>query len=151
MLTNVLIGILMMILTTGVHSVFTVVSLLMLNRSVHRRQELHLHQALVLIAGTILLFFTAVLAEVGVWAVAYLRLGAVEGVEASLYYSMVTFTTLGYGDIVLSDRWRLLSSFEAANGIIMLGWTTAVVMAVVQRTFGRVLEHLHRQRRPSAP
>jgi voltage-gated potassium channel Kch len=151
MLTNVLIGILMMILTTGVHSVFTVVSLLMLNRSVHRRQELHLHQALVLIAGTILLFFTAVLAEVGVWAVAYLMLGAVEGVEASLYYSMVTFTTLGYGDIVLSDRWRLLSSFEAANGIIMLGWTTAVVMAVVQRTFGRVLEQLHRERRPSDP
>jgi voltage-gated potassium channel Kch len=150
-MTNVLIGILMMILTTGVHSVFTVVSLLMLNRSVHRRQELHLHQALVLIAGTILLFFTAVLAEVGVWAVAYLMLGAVEGVEASLYYSMVTFTTLGYGDIVLSDRWRLLSSFEAANGIIMLGWTTAVVMAVVQRTFGRVLEQLHRERRPSDP
>jgi hypothetical protein len=140
---------LMMILTTGIHSVFTVVSLLMLNRWTHRRRDVHLRHALVLIAGVILLFFAAVLAEVGVWAFAYLTLGAVEGIEASLYYSMVTFTTLGYGDIVLSDRWRLLSSLEAANGIIMLGWTTAVVMAVVQRTFARVLEQLHRERRAS--
>jgi len=43
------------------------------------------------------------------------------------------FTTLGYGDVVLSDRWRLLSSLQAANGIIMFGWTTAIVLATVQR------------------
>ena len=61
----------------------------------------------------------------------------------------VTFTTLGYGDIVLPDRWRLLSSFEAANGIIMFGWTTAVVMYVVQRSFSKVPEHIHRKRGPS--
>jgi hypothetical protein len=48
---------------------------------------------------------------------------------------MVTFTTLGYGDVLLDDRWRLLASFEAANGIIMFGWTTAIVMAVVHRIY----------------
>jgi hypothetical protein len=48
---------------------------------------------------------------------------------------MVTFTTLGYGDVVLDQQWRLLASFEAANGIIMFGWTTAIVMAVVHHVY----------------
>jgi len=55
------------------------------------------------------------------------------GFEKTFYLSMDTFTTLGYGDVVLMKRWRLLASFEAANGIIMFGWTTAIVIAVVQR------------------
>jgi len=48
---------------------------------------------------------------------------------------MVTFTTLGYGDILLDEQWRLLASFEAANGILMFGWSTAIVMAVVHRIY----------------
>ena len=48
---------------------------------------------------------------------------------------MVTFTTLGYGEIVLDEQWPLLASFEAANGIIMFGWTTAIVIAAVQRVY----------------
>jgi hypothetical protein len=73
--------------------------------------------------------------EVLVWAGAYLALGAIEGIERAFYFSMVTFTTLGYGDIVLDEQWRLLGSFESANGIIMFGWTTAIVMAVVTRVY----------------
>jgi voltage-gated potassium channel Kch len=80
------------------------------------------------------MFIVAVL-ETLVWAFAYLALGAIEGLEKALYFSMVTFTTLGYGEIVLEERWRLLASFEAANGIIMFGWTTAIVIAAVQRTY----------------
>ena len=146
MITNILLGTMMMVLTTGVHSVFTVAAVLMLNRWVHRRDRLHSYESLALISGTILMFFGAALIEVGIWAAAYLRLGAFEGVESAVYYSMVTFTTLGFGDIILTERWRLLSSIEAANGIIMFGWTTAVVMTVVQRTFAKVLEHFHRDR-----
>ena len=48
---------------------------------------------------------------------------------------MVTFTTLGYGDIVLDENWRLLASFEAATGIIMFGWTTAIVLASLQSAY----------------
>jgi hypothetical protein len=44
---------------------------------------------------------------------------------------MVSFTTLGYGDIVLGEGWRLLASFEAANGIILFGWTTALIFAFI--------------------
>ena len=62
-------------------------------------------------------------------------LEAIQGFENAFYFSMVTYTTLGCGDIVLDERWRLLSSFEAANGIIMFGWTTAIVIYVVQRVY----------------
>jgi voltage-gated potassium channel Kch len=145
MMPNILLGTLMMIVTTAIHSVFTIFSLRVLNRWLHRRHNVHSYNAIALIAGTILMFFAAALIEVGLWAGAYLAIGAVEGVETSIYYSMVTFTTLGYGDVVLSDRWRLLSSLEAANGIIMFGWTTAVVMAVVQRSFAKALRHSNRK------
>ena len=62
-------------------------------------------------------------------------MNAIQGFERALYFSMVTFTTLGYGDIVLHERWRLLASSEAANGVIMFSWTTAIVIAAVQRVY----------------
>lgn len=146
MLTNILVGILMMVVTTVVHAFFMMVNFDILERSSAHTHKHGLSVRLMMVCGTILMFFVAALIEVGVWATSYLLLGALQGLETALYYSMVTFTTLGYGDIVLPDRWRLLSSFEAANGIIMFGWTTAVVMAVVQRAFASVLKRIHEKR-----
>jgi len=80
------------------------------------------------------MFLVSVL-EVLAWAATYLALNAIQGFEQALYFSTVTFTTLGYGDILLDERWRLLASFEATNGIIMFGWTTAIVVAAVQRIY----------------
>jgi hypothetical protein len=48
---------------------------------------------------------------------------------------MVTYTTVGYGDVVLPATWRLLASFQAANGIIMFGWTTAIVMTAIREIY----------------
>ncbi len=66
-------------------------------------------------------------------AAVYLAVGAIPDPETALYFSIVTFTTLGYGDVTLDTGWRLLASFQAANGTIMFGWTTAIVMAVIHR------------------
>ncbi|AOS97594.1 Ion channel [Microbulbifer aggregans] len=87
------------------------------------------------VSAVVLLMFFASVAEVMVWAVVYKWLGAFSEGEPAIYFSMVTYTTLGYGDIVLGENLRLLSSFQAAIGIIMFGWTTAVVLAVVQRLY----------------
>ena len=78
--------------------------------------------------------FLATIAEVCVWAITYrlLEVPALASVEDAFYFSMVTYTTLGYGDLVMEGSWRVLSAFEAANGLIMFGWTTAVVIRVVQ-------------------
>jgi hypothetical protein len=48
---------------------------------------------------------------------------------------MVTFTSLGYGDIVLTGKWRTLASIQAANGVIVFGWTTALIFDFIQRMY----------------
>jgi hypothetical protein len=76
--------------------------------------------------------------QVTLWAAVYrwvLPAGGLETFEQALYFSLVTFTTLGYGDITLGPEWRLLSGIEALNGILLVGWTTALLFAVVQRTW----------------
>jgi voltage-gated potassium channel Kch len=77
--------------------------------------------------------------EVVVWAVAYRALPSISTLdtfEKAMYFSVVTFTTLGYGDITLpQEEWRMLSGIEALNGILLVGWTTAFLFAVVQRTW----------------
>jgi hypothetical protein len=70
------------------------------------------------------------------WASVYLGLNIIETFEQALYFSMVSYTTLvGYRDIVLEQKYHLFSSFEAANGIIMFGWTTSIVIANVQKLY----------------
>jgi hypothetical protein len=69
--------------------------------------------------------------EIWSWAFLYLLLGQFDSLERSVYFSTVTFTTLGYGDITLEPRWQLLSGFEAINGVVLLGVTTAYVFAVL--------------------
>ena len=134
MLPQLLLGSLLVVATSAVHSAVTVLVLRLL-RALHRDHSLiqtHLGRAS-LVAGTVLLLFLAAVIEVMIWAWTYLQVGALEGLEAATYFSMVTFTTLGYGDITLSEDWRLLASFQAAIGIIMFGWTTAIIVALIQR------------------
>jgi len=73
--------------------------------------------------------------ESTLWASFYVFVGALATFGDALYFSIVTFTTLGYGDITLDEPWRVLGAFEAANGIILFGWTTAIIVAAVQRVF----------------
>ncbi len=73
--------------------------------------------------------------EIWIWAVLYRWLGEFESMERALYFSTVTFTTLGYGDITLQERWQLLSSFEATNGIILFGVSTAFVFVAMRKLF----------------
>ena len=95
-----------------------------------------------LISALVLMMFYASLFEALIWALTYLAVGAISGLEEALYFSTVTYTTLGYGDVLLDQSWRLLASFQAANGIIMFGWTTALIVAF--------LTHVVTQRRQAA-
>lgn len=117
--------------TTAAHGIGTVVALRALTR-VQRVNRTHVGRGFVIAALVLVMFLVSVLDAV-LWAHAYVQVGAIPDFETALYFSMVTFTTLGYGDITLSPDWRLLASFEAANGIIMFGWTTALIVAYMQR------------------
>ena len=63
------------------------------------------------------------------WALIYLALGAFEDFETALYFSGATFTSLGYGDVVLNGRERLIAPLQAANGLMMFGITTGLIAA----------------------
>ena len=82
---------------------------------------------------TVLGLFLAHTIEVWLWAGAYFATGAVPSFEDALYFSTVTFSTLGYGDITLSPEWRLFSSLEAVNGFLLIGWSTAFLVSASTR------------------
>jgi len=83
----------------------------------------------------VLFLLVAVVIDVLLWAALYYFIGAIPNFEDSIYFSTVTFTTVGYGDIVLGREFRLLATFEAVNGWIIFGWATALVMIVIQRLY----------------
>ena len=88
-----------------------------------------------LMAAVVVWFFLSICVQCWAWAMAFIWLDALEGLEQALYFATVTFTTVGYGDVVLTPEWRLLGAFTAANGTIVIGWTTALVFVAVQRLF----------------
>jgi hypothetical protein len=90
-----------------------------------------------LVAFVVLLLCYATLAESAIWAKFYVFVGAIPTLEEALYFSTVTFTTLGYGDVTVGNEWRLLAALQAANGIIIFGWTTAIVVALLQHVISR--------------
>ena len=134
MLQHILLGGMLMIATTAIHAGCTVVVISTYKaRNVERWGANSRARQVVILSGYVLLFFLASLLEIWLWAAIYRALGALSDLEEALYFSAVTFTTLGYGDVVLQSSWRLLASFQSVNGIIMFGWTTAIIVALVQR------------------
>jgi voltage-gated potassium channel Kch len=83
----------------------------------------------------ILFLLIPIILDLTLWAAFYYASGALPSFEEALYFSTVTFTTVGYGDIVLDREWRQLATFEAVNGWIIFGWATALIMAVIQRLY----------------
>jgi hypothetical protein len=72
------------------------------------------------------------LAQLSIWAIVFWLLGEFETISAAVYHSAVNFATLGYGDLVMSERNRFLGPLEAINGVLMVGVSTAVLMATFQ-------------------
>lgn len=134
MAAQLVIAVVMLVLTAGVHSLVTVIQVEFAHRPAleawcapHRRRRL------LLILGMALLTALALMVEILLWALVYRGLGLMAGLEASVYFSGITFTTVGYGDMTLPQCWRLLSVAEAVNGVLMAGWSTAQLVYMVQR------------------
>ncbi|MDX2503356.1 MAG: potassium channel family protein [Gammaproteobacteria bacterium] len=134
MLIKIFIAIAIIFITTIIHAVGMVIILDSLKKYYgHWKDSFKSH--IMWVGGSILFLFFITLLEVLVWALTFITFNAIDHFEQALYFSMVTYTTLGYGDVLLDEHWRLLGSFAAANGIIMFGWTTAIVIAVVQKVY----------------
>jgi hypothetical protein len=71
--------------------------------------------------------------EIAMWALAYGLVDAAPEGTSRLYFAFVNYTTLGYGDVVPVERWRLLGPMTAMNGVLLFGWSTAVIFEVLRR------------------
>jgi hypothetical protein len=137
MLLNIAIRALLILLTTAIHAGGMFLALRSIRRhGMGERTEARLSRVF-RVGSIVLIMYLVAVMEVLAWAVTYLLSNALDGFERALYFSMVSFTTLGYGDVVLDGSRRLLASLEAVNGIIMFGWSTAIVIATVQHVYFR--------------
>ena len=133
------IGALLIATTVALHGFVTVAWVRMLaDRFEDRTGHWRSRRLLIVWTTTVIVLVLLHSAEITLWAVAYHHLlppGQLQTFEGALYFSFVTFTTLGYGDITLGEGWRLLSGIEALNGLLLVGWTTALLFAIVQRSW----------------
>jgi Ion channel len=82
---------------------------------------------------TIAFALVAHLIEIALWAVLFVICGEFKEFAGAYYHSAVNYSTLGYGDVIMSPSWKLLGPLEAADGSLMFGVSTAMVFAVIQR------------------
>src|SRR5215468_6193066 len=98
------------------------------------------HPWLLLIAvmiATVSVLMVAHASEVIVWSLAYAIVNAAPDNADLVYFAFVNYTTLGYGDVTPLAKWRLLGPMTALNGVLMIGWSTALIFEVLIRAIGR--------------
>ena len=98
--------------------------------------EAHHHFSLkraVAILVIVLALFTLHGIEIWLYAAVYLMIGAVENLEAAVYFSTITYASIGFGDSEMARPWRLVGAIEGINGVLLLGWSTAFFVTVVAR------------------
>jgi hypothetical protein len=103
----------------------------------------HTHSSLFLIAvmiPTVSVLMAAHVIEVFAWALAYWMFDAAPAGANLVYFAFVNYATLGYGDILPVERWRLLGPITAMSGMLLFGWSTAVIFEVLRRTLVRTLD-----------
>ncbi|QNL18950.1 two pore domain potassium channel family protein [Hyphobacterium sp. CCMP332] len=84
--------------------------------------------------------------EMWLYAALYLVLGVFNDMEEALYFSISTFTTVGFGELVIEGRWRILGALESFNGFLLIGWSTAFMVSVISRIRTMEMDWLDRLR-----
>jgi hypothetical protein len=132
MLRQFLVSIAVSVGNIAIHAIF-MAAVLRVSRAADERATSR--QSLRLVAvmiATVSVFMAAHIAEVAVWALAYRIVGAAPPGTDFIYFAFVNYTTLGYGDVIPIERWHLLGPMTAMNGVLLFGWSTAVIFAVLR-------------------
>jgi hypothetical protein len=133
MIARLLVGSSLMALCVVVHAAGLSWAIRMLRGSRLLRQRFwHSTWLFVIVAVWIVILH---LIEITIWAAMYVWNGAITDLPTAAYFSAVTYTTTGYGDIVLPAEWRLDGAVEALTGILMCGWSTGFFFAIVNRIY----------------
>lgn len=140
MIGNLVLAGLMVALTVVIHFAGLLVLMWLLRARGHRFRA---HESAIGQGAAIVFVVLGLVAihtvEIWLYAVVYWTLAALPDFESALYFSTTSFTTIGYGDVVLEKQWRVFGAIEGANGLLLFGWSTAFLFAVTARM--RTLEH----------
>jgi hypothetical protein len=134
LLTNLALGTAIISVTVLTHTI-GLIAVTRLMGAVYRGMKLHRHHVgkTISMVATVLGLFLVHTVEIWIWALVYIALRAFETFEAALYFSTATFSTIGYGDMILRADWRLLGSLEGVSGFLLIGWSTAYLVAASTR------------------
>jgi hypothetical protein len=132
MLLKLLIAVVLVVVTVAMHAVGFALLLRAMIRS-HALEKAGFQPVTLLVIGLSCWLILIHLAEIIVWGLFYFWGGCLPDAESAFYFSAVTYTTVGYGDLVLPKPWRLLAPLEAVTGILMCGLSTGLFFALVSR------------------
>lgn len=136
MLANFLLGILMMIINLGIQLVaITVILRYFQRRLENEKQAIGFMDNVVVLGSVMAVLLVGHGFMFATWALLFQWLGEFEDFATAFYHSTVNFTSLGYGDIVMSAEHRLLGALEAANGVLMFGLTAGAFLSVMNFVF----------------
>ena len=135
MLIPLLLGCLTIFISMGIQLVAVVLMLKYLFSILgdNGRKSFSLSSNAYVLGIVILMLFTGNMIQISIWALLFLQLGEFGDYTTAFYHSAVNFGSLGYGDIVMSEKWRLLGALEASNGVLMFGITAGTLLAVMTR------------------
>ena len=137
MLIQLLVGLAVSAINIMLHAAVTMIAI-PIARAAGRRSPSRplLYLAGVMIATSLVLMAAHTL-EVFVWSIAYALVNAAPDDANLVYFAFVNYTTLGYGDVTPLAKWRLLGPMTAMNGVLMFGWSTAVIFEVLIKAIGQ--------------
>jgi len=137
MLRQILFGGVVSVVNIAIHAfVMTIVVRVVQKTSTKNKIGSSVYLIMVMIPTVLVLMATHTV-EVMVWAFAYFVVNAAPEGADRLYFAFVNYTTLGYGDVVPVTRWRLLGPMTAMNGVLLFGWSTAVIFEVLRKALAR--------------
>lgn len=132
MLTNLSLGVATMAVCLALQIALLAQALLYYAHHHPRDHPVSFLRLMGVLTGVMLLLMVGNLAQTALWAMLFMLLGEIDEYRTAFYHSAVNFTTLGYGDIVMSEDRRILGPVQAMNGIMMVGVTTAAFMTVLR-------------------
>jgi hypothetical protein len=143
MLINLLIGLPMMVMCLLLQMLLLFATL----RYYRRRENLvrndSLWSSVEVLIGVMLLLVLGNVMQISIWAGLFYLLGEFQQYSEAVYHSAVNFATLGYGDFVMSAKYKLLGPLEAPNGVLMIGISTAALMHAFQDAFRKNIDTRH--------
>ena len=136
-----IIGLAMIALTVTIHTLGLLLWLRHMSNRMKNTDLKHVRRTFSLLGRTVTLVMLLHLFEAIIWALLYMRLpdqAGLKNFDDAIYFSMITFTTLGYGDITLSEKWQILAGMQAMVGIVVFGFSTATLFTFIQKIWNYI-------------